>query len=570
MLVHRDSRGITVSSPAFAAEVAGQARGLASSALVSYDDAVSLAIDVGMFEAAAADALHADDSPNELLVRLRRASVEAARACLGAVDGELAVLRTSAAAVLSELEQLDRERLPPNLHLRRPEGFAHYALYPEAYARAAKQLVAERPCSRVACVGIRSIGTTLSAFVAAALEGPERSVTSWTLRPSGHPFERRAHMGAEIAARLLEPAPDLVLVIDEGPGLSGSSFASVAEVLVERGIPAARIVLMPSRVTDGATFVSERARRVWRRHEKRTASFDEVWLASGRLAELAGTTALVDVSEGRWRELFGLGTSPVINPEHERRKFVTQSEPPRLVKFAGLGRFGRALLSRSHQLEGTAASERLELRSGFFVRDVIKGAPLESTARDESLLNELVTYLADVHRRFARGSAADRDALLEMLELNARELMPGASLSRLSALLAEARALPAAPAVELDARMLPHEWLRTTQGFVKTDALEHHDDHFYPGPQDIAWDVAATIEELDLARRLYPAFINAVAARTRDSTLPARVTVHRAAYLAFRAAYCSLGSSVLAGTPDGARLGAARASYVGRLNRLLG
>ena len=39
-------------------------------------------------------------------------------------------------------------------------------------------------------------------------------------------------------------------------------------------------------------------------------------------------------------------------------------------------------------------------------------------------------------------------------------------------------------AVLLDGRMLRHEWLETAEGFVKSDALDHHDDHFFPGPQD--------------------------------------------------------------------------------------
>ncbi|MBZ5585043.1 MAG: hypothetical protein LAQ30_23105, partial [Acidobacteriia bacterium] len=37
-------------------------------------------------------------------------------------------------------------------------------------------------------------------------------------------------------------------------------------------------------------------------------------------------------------------------------------------------------------------------------------------------------------------------------------------------------------AIALDGRMLRHEWLETARGYMKADALDHHDDHFFPGP----------------------------------------------------------------------------------------
>ena len=49
--------------------------------------------------------------------------------------------------------------------------------------------------------------------------------------------------------------------------------------------------------------------------------------------------------------------------------------------------------------------------------------------------------------------------------------------------------------VAIDGRMLPHEWLETRMAIVKADALDHHDDHFFPGCQDIAWDIAGASVE---------------------------------------------------------------------------
>src|SRR5207302_1884179 len=47
-----------------------------------------------------------------------------------------------------------------------------------------------------------------------------------------------------------------------------------------------------------------------------------------------------------------------------------------------------------------------------------------------------------------------------------------------------------------DGRMQPHEWLLQADGrILKTDAISHGDDHFFPGPTDIAWDLAGAIAE---------------------------------------------------------------------------
>ena len=54
--------------------------------------------------------------------------------------------------------------------VKRPEGYAFYALYPEAYLEAA---VALAPLGgKVQVIGIRSIGTGLAAMVATALGAP--------------------------------------------------------------------------------------------------------------------------------------------------------------------------------------------------------------------------------------------------------------------------------------------------------------------------------------------------------------------------------------------------------------
>ena len=90
--------------------------------------------------------------------------------------------------------------------------------------------------------------------------------------------------------------------------------------------------------------------------------------------------------------------------------------------------------------------------------------------------------------------------------------------------------------------MLPHEWIETRRGYVKTDALDHYDDHFFPGCQDIAWDIAGASVEwgfppealLDRYLRLQP-----------DPKLRARIPFYVAAYRAYRIGYCRMAADSL-------------------------
>jgi hypothetical protein len=101
---------------------------------------------------------------------------------------------------------------------------------------------------------------------------------------------------------------------------------------------------------------------------------------------------------------------------------------------------------------------------------------------------------------------------------------------------------------------MPHEWLRTPTGLLKTDALDHHDDHFYPGPTDIAWDVAGFAVEFGLGRPATDRLAADVAAPAGDATLPERLPFFELAYLAFRVGYTMTAAMALGETHDGLRM----------------
>src|SRR5262249_25759583 len=152
------------------------------------------------------------------------------------------------------------------------------------------------------CIGLRSIGSILAHVVAASLRrcGVPASVRS--LRPRGHPFDRRVEVGAALRATLATCGAATFAIVDEGPGLSGSSFAWAADMLATLGIDASRIVLFPSRETPGSVLQSARGRAVWNRHSKTMATFDDLWVSSGRLFG-AGAGVIEDLSAGAWRRM---------------------------------------------------------------------------------------------------------------------------------------------------------------------------------------------------------------------------------------------------------------------------
>lgn len=89
-----------------------------------------------------------------------------------------------------------------SLRFKVPEGFEFYTLLPEQYCVAASTWAEahENNWPRQALVvGIRSIGTTLSAVVATVLRRRRWEVRRITVRPSGHPYSRQVTLLPEIA-----------------------------------------------------------------------------------------------------------------------------------------------------------------------------------------------------------------------------------------------------------------------------------------------------------------------------------------------------------------------------------
>jgi hypothetical protein len=524
------------------------------------DDAMSLLIGVGEFEAALADALPVqEDAIATECSRARDASLAAARLWLRARRETFA----DTGALSAALDRLAGSSLPARITHRVSEGFAYYALFPEGYLLAAERYVLQQQPASAAVLGIRSIGTTLSAVVAATFESHGCRTTSWTVRPGGHPFDRRLRLSTELAMRLGECAADgaCFAIVDEGPGLSGSSFAAVVDALEALGIASSRIALFPSWDADPDRLRSSRAQSVWRTHQRCCVGAREAGIGPERAFGI--DDAVEDWSGGLWRESqFGPETRwPAVQPQHERWKVLVGCER-RVIRFAGLGRYGDATALRARTLFDAGLGGRPgTLAGGFLDLPFVAGTPIVSgtvTASDAAAMGR---YVGCLSRIFAGGVETSEGVLMPMLETNVAELL-GIS-----------GGLPAfvpGPLVHIDGRMLAHEWLRTEDGLRKIDALDHHNDHFFPGPTDSAWDLAGAAIELALDETAECALLDAYARASGDASVAARLPFYRAAYAAFRGGYCAMQAAALEGTREGERFARARDGYAAALRRAIG
>ncbi len=417
--------------------------------------------------------------------------------------------------------------LPREVRVRLPEGYAFYALYPEAYAIAARQLKLSGPAK---VIGLRSIGTGLAAVAAATLCAPPPA----TLRPVGHPFDRKLSLSPALAAELLDDRSHYVIV-DEGPGLSGSSFGAVADWLENHGIPAERIAFLPGHGGHLGPQANERHRARWAKAQRPVAALDDH--LQGWNEDLLGPIdgSLADISGGQWRPLWSAAEAawPPVNPVWERRKFLARRGPDSwLVKFAGLGRIGQEKLTLAHHLHDAGfGAEVAGLAHGWLIQRWHEdAAPTRPTSEEVARYLRLRSFLP-----------AEQGASLADLLAMARHNVP--ALGRWSPDLDTLQ--PRLRPVRIDGRMAAHEWLRLPSGqLLKADALDHHASHDLVGCQDLAWDLAGAAVELDLPED------EVTSLQQQLGTDPDLLAFYLPAYTAFRIGAHRISASMLAHWPE--------------------
>ena len=191
------------------------------------------------------------------------------------------------------------------------------------------------------------------------------------------------------------------------------------------------------------------------------------------------------------------------------------------------------------------------------VYEFIAGTPLERSCISAEMLDHIAEYCAFRASEF-RADGDSGDILEQMATFNFSQEcggemnLPAGSLCTASPIIA-------------DGRMQPHEWIRGTDGrIMKVDATTHGDDHFFPGPTDIAWDLAGTIVEWELSGEAETYFIENYCRRTGDDP-SARLPQFVRAYSIFRMAYSKMAMTATQDDADKLRLQSAYWSYRHRI-----
>ncbi len=500
----------------------------------------------GDLECAIADCVcAANEHEPPILNCARELLLESAAQFVGG-DGQHASRRRQPA--LARLQSWMRHR---SFSLSAAEGFRYYALHPSAYAAAARQWRREHPAEgRAWVLGIRTIGSALGAVVAAELARTGLEVRLTTLRPRGLPDDRRYRWTRELETQLRQWQGNFLLV-DEGPGLSGSSFAGLVQGLRHLGIAEGRLALLPSWNPQAEQLSHPLAARRWERWRRYPAPPPQPPPGAAR-----------NLSAGRWREIFAPGRRIPVWPLQDRMKYL-DAAGTKLFKFAGLCDASREAAERSRRLAraGVSLAAREE-GDGWISLPVLPARMLFFETCSQLRLAQWAEWAGNyiawcaVEYRLQPRELPSQE-LLEMLPTNCRLLQ------------VRAPGMPEpspGPCCRLDGRMLAEEWGDAGGRFLKFDALDHGDDHFFPGPADPAWDLAGI--ELELGEPLAEAVRRAYCRRSGDEAVLDRLRWHRPAYAAFRAAFCAFAAQKTT-PPDAGWFADRRRRYQRRLESYL-
>lgn len=547
-----------------------------------------LLIACGQVEQGVADAQEASPA---LAARFHQATAQAAAAFYSLAWQQPVTLpspRIDTPTALGQLQQILAHLADaPDLDLavNVPEGFSFYALYPEQYLLAAGSWLADHPAGaapRGVVVGVRSIGTTLAAVVATVLRAAGREVQSLTVRPTGHPYARQVELAG------VQCAPGAWgLIVDEGPGLSGSSMAATAAALVRAGIDRTRLAFLPGHGRDPGSAGDDDVRAWWQSTPRyvgdaRQLTFHGRSLPDGLAAALAESLVqMEDFSGGLWRHAVyaDTGAWPPVCTAFERIKLcATLTGGARvLFKFLGLAASTPDLVSTADRaaalLEERAAHgigpQVLGTAQGYVATAWVAGEPLAAAAITPARIGAAGAYVAQVAGAplSEHDDWAARARLAEMLAVNTREALGEEAAARIPRLTAQAAACHRRYG---DGRMQPHEWLVDGQGrLVKVDPVGHDHDHTLIGSQSVLWDLAGLIVEWGLDDAAAACLLRAYQGAGGTAVDAATLDFYRAAYLAFRLGQCTLAAQVHDPT-ERERLWAAAGDYAARLAAQLG
>ncbi|TPI76751.1 hypothetical protein [Mesorhizobium sp. B2-8-9] len=422
------------------------------------------------------------------------------------------------------------------------EGYALYALYPETYLLAALQSGLD---ANTCVIGIRGVGLGLAAMVAAALHAPPPV----SVRPIGHPFRRHICATPELLGGWRDRAHAKFAIVDEGPGLSGSSFHAVVAWLRRQGIDQERIHLFPSHRGGPGVQASADMQAIWSHCSRHVADFEAAFdgcVAPNLrhwVANLLGKpdVELCEISGGEWRKHISTPPEhwPPVFAGFERRKFMARAGTERwLVKFAGLGGTGQHKLHTARWVHRAGfGTQPAGLCHGFLIERWTDADRLDRTELARDLLVEwLGRYLGWRAAELPTEEAgASLDGLADMTVQNCREALGEGPAEALRGWFARHSSHPFLRRIEIDGRLHPWEFLVRPEGtLLKTDAVDHCRSHDIVGCQDIAWDIAGATVEYELSAAELSRLIQGIEAQMSRAVDHSLVDYMEPCYLAFQ------------------------------------
>lgn len=561
-------------------------RRIVASDLDSLDEWRVLLIEAGQIEQALADHCRMNGSacPDVLCQAMRLTDCVAKRFCQTCAtqcvfDNRLAhnsiavtpADATETRTILRILTDLEIQS-DPELTVKIPEGFAFYALFPEQYYAAALAWAKDhkKPTDKkVLIVGIRSIGTTLSAVVAKTLCMEGWRTVRTTVRPVGHPFERE--MSKIPRAEEFRQA----IVVDEGPGISGSSMASVAMALEQAGVE--DVSFFPGHDSGPGLRAGAGVRELWARIPSYIVPLQKIsWNGAtlkrclcAKAQEFTNSSecfAIEDLSGGEWRRWAYADEAdwPAVAAQFERMKFrcTTRSGKSVLWKFAGLGgtpdgegtSAEAEMAEIAKRAEMSFAPKALGVYRGFMATEWCEGKCLRrKDGNNRAMVSHIGEYIVQSAKAPLLPAEAEdaKGRLREMAYWNVREALGQDWAERIRTMneVAE-RPLPTYG----DGHLAPEEWIRARDGrILKTDCEGHHADHTVVGKQSILWDVAGALVEWDLR----PQSAGVLLVRIREAGIcvdEPTLNFYEIAYSAFRMGLMSLGMSQTSDAKEKSRL----------------
>lgn len=473
------------------------------------------------------------------LARIARATDIAAEVLAGNPVWPNAVAALSAA-----LEQIARIYHGRTAVCVLPEGFAFYGVFPELYIALGRTIAAQMAEAPFVVIGVRSIGSALSAAVQAGLRQAGRSVRRFTVRPTGDPFARVTAFTKEQAARCRSAISRdaLFVVVDEGPGLSGSSIASVIQALEELGLSSERMAVACANRPDHLPMAPESTVSIWQRVRWWAAQdleqmFWQVQVPT-LLARHLGTsvTLLGDLSWGQWSSRSGQA-QPVLLPQMERRKLLVEIEGHQvLAKFIGFGEVGarKARIAAKLSEHGLVPRFR-DYAHGLLLSDWVAGrTPRQTSPRErQALISMAAPYYAHIFRYARSPEHLSTRAQAATVRAIGAAWLATSVFPVLEAYAARADA-GGVQAVDGDQRPEAHEWLLAGDTILKCDAADHFLDHTWARSMDICFDLAGFAHEWRLSAAEVGFLLDLYGQISGDSTVQHRLPFFAAVYTAHR------------------------------------